>query len=105
MAQITARIVKDADNIVRLLCLEDKTDGSTVTTATVTCVITDTSDVNLPGVSWPVTLTHTSKGNYEGVVSDAMVVAVDQEVRIKVTADDGPDRARVFNKTVTVEEG
>ena len=101
---VVAKIVKDSDTLVDLLCLEDAGDGTTIITAAVTVTITDIADVALTGETFPVTMNHSAKGNYRGSVADTLVVSVGQVVKVKVTADDGAGRRRVFTKTVTVEE-
>ena len=105
MATIVAIIKKDADTIVRLLCLEDRSDGGTITGATVTVTINDAAGAPLAGVVWAITMLHTTKGTYTGSVPDTLVVTVGQVVDVVVTADDGPGRRRLFHKSVTVEEG
>lgn len=103
--EVSTTLVKDADNLVTLICLTDTTDGSIITTATVDVRMTDLSDVDIAGTAWPISMPHVDKGTYQGSVPDTLVVTVGQQVKVIITADDGPGRRRIFNTTVTVEEG
>lgn len=67
------RIYLDNDHVVHLTALKDD-DGVVVTGATVEARVLDRTKVAVDGITWPVTLTHTGDGNYEGVLDAAIEI-------------------------------
>jgi len=98
-------VISNSDNMIRLIGLVDKSvapgaDPIDVGSATVTGVIKDQSAatiVTLPG------LTQIGSSNdYESLLSDveSLLMDLERDYVLSVTADDGDNRKRVFVDTI-----
>lgn len=74
--------------LVQVLGLRNAADDSYVNNATVAVSIKGADGNNLAGETWPVTLAYVagSNGDYQGVISSAVSVAVGDIVTLYITA-------------------
>lgn len=61
-------------NIVEIRALTNKATGEIDTGASVAITITDRSGNEVAGVTWPLTMSHTSGGTYRATLPDDLVV-------------------------------
>lgn len=78
-------IYLDNDYVVKLDGLKDD-DGTAVTAATVEARVLDRDKEEVAGIAWPVTLSHTSNGNYEGTIDKALQLEDKALYYVEVTA-------------------
>ena len=84
----------NSDNTAEVRYLTDSITGELVETATVTITLTDTSDVEIVGATWPLTMPHVANGTYRVNLPDTLTLTKGQEVKAIYTADDGAGRHR-----------
>jgi len=87
----TQIIYRNNDHLIKLTGLQDSSDDSYVNDATVTLTIKDTADVNVSGISWPLTMSYiaASNGNYEATIDKAIVVTPETRYFAEVTVLSG----------------
>lgn len=89
---MTSSIVYDGnDHVVSLTGLKDS-DGTEVTTATVEMTLLD-GGTEVSGITWPISLSHDSGGDYSAVLDKAVEVTVGKRYTLKVTATVGTTEA------------
>lgn len=79
------------DQWLYLNSLQDS-DGTAITTATVTAVVDDEDGNPVSGIDNPLTLAHVASGNYRGLVPDTATLSEGARLTIEITADDGAGR-------------
>lgn len=91
-----------SDNTAEVRYLTDSITGALVESATVEITLTDTSDVEIVGATWPLDMPHIENGTYRANLPDSLTLTKGQEVRAIYTADDGAGRHRQWCVTYDV---
>lgn len=82
------------DNLLELRGLANAATGNYENAATVTATVVDSTDTEVPGLSWPLTLAYVaaSDGDYRGEIGDgaSFVVGTDYTAKITATVSGGP---------------
>ena len=84
-----------SNNVLELRSLTNSVTGVEVNDATVTAVITDLSDVQLPGQVWPLAMVSTgADGTYQGTLEAGIEIKNGKQYKGTVTAvgQDGLER-------------
>lgn len=78
-------------------------DGAVVTDATVSVTIYESDgETEVTGVTWPVSLSHDSNGEYKGVVPHDAAIDAGSRYRILINASRGVDKGQ-WNGWVTAQ--
>lgn len=88
------------DQVLRIPDVTDR-EGTPQTNATVEVTLRTRAGVEVAGVAWPATATHTANGDYELALADDLAITASQglEAVVVITLADGSKRttvARVF---------
>jgi len=89
------------DSTIKLNGLKDQ-EGNAVTNATVEITIQDFSGSNVSGVTQPISLSHTSDGDYEADLDKSIDVKAGQYYYMEITATSGNADAK-WSETVKAE--
>lgn len=81
-------------NVLDLIGLHDEVDETYINDADVVVTVKDASDVEVQGVTWPLTMAYVaaSDGDYRGILSDELAFVARQTYYAHITADAGSDR-------------
>jgi len=90
-----------SDNLITVDALTKKTDGSFVNNATVTGALYDSGNVQVTGVTWPITLAYvpTSNGKYQGTIGSAANITHGNYYTLKLDAV-GPSFSKHWEITI-----
>lgn len=84
-----AQIYLGNDHEVSITGLKDS-DDTPLVAATVEATLLLAEDMSeVAGITWPITLTHTGTGNYEGVIDKAVSLVRKRLYVLRVTASEG----------------
>ena len=83
-----------SNNVIELRSLTNAVTGAEINDATVTAVITDLLDVELPGQVWPLSMVPTgTDGTYQGTLEASIAISNGKQYKGTVTAiSDGIER-------------
>lgn len=81
-------------NLLQIIGLRNAADLAIVNDATVSVTVKDKAGVALAGESWPVDLAYMagSDGVYQGIVSDALQISLNEVYTAEITAIRGGDK-------------
>ena len=85
-------------NVIELASLVDE-DSAAVTGATVQATINDMAGNAVSGETWPLTLSHTTGGTYQGTASNSLSLTANKTYKVVITANNG-GVIRTFNHDV-----
>lgn len=79
------------DMLLTVSGLKAQTTGNWINNATVTCTLLDAAGDQIPGATWPLTLSYVAgtNGNYRVVLPDTLSLVAGEALRCHVTADAG----------------
>ncbi|MDH5187343.1 MAG: hypothetical protein OEW37_00140 [Rhodospirillaceae bacterium] len=85
------KIYVSNDNIITLVGLKDYVADTYINDSTVTVTVVDSSGTSISGETWPLSLPYVtaSNGNYQGTLSDVLVLTADDSYTAQITADSG----------------
>ncbi len=89
-------------NLLKIANLQDLSDSSYVTDATVLATLKTASDTNVAGQSWPLTLTHQSSGTYQGTLTSSLSL-VGARYNCEISINSGDAGAAFFDVDVRAE--
>jgi hypothetical protein len=77
------------DSLISVPSLVDS-DGAPITSASVEATLLDMDTlVPVPGITWPVSLSHSENGNYEGIIDKSVQVVRLNKYILHITATSG----------------
>jgi hypothetical protein len=81
-------------NVLDLIGLKSAVEDTFINDADVEVTVKDSADVNVTGVSWPVTMDYVaaSNGNYRAILSHAIAFVPNRKYYAHIDADAGADR-------------
>lgn len=81
-------------NVLDLVGLKSEIEGTFINNGVVSVTVTDTSDVEIAGATWPLTMSYitASSGNYRAILSDTLPLLPKTSYIAHITANGGADR-------------
>jgi hypothetical protein len=81
-------------NVLDLIGLKSEIEGTFINGAAVSVTVTDTSDAEVAGETWPLVMSYiaASSGNYRAILSDTLPLVPKTGYVAHITANGGADR-------------